>query len=282
MTIAISVKVNDGVVFASDSATTMVDGGQRIINVYDNGNKIFNLRKGLPIGALTWGQGNFGCSSIATLAKDFRELATKNGDERIDPQNYSILEVAEKFVRFLYEQHYEPAFRDVANKPITGFLIGGYSSGRPLAEVYLANFDGNGLPALEARHPDEQSGMSWFGQPQAVHRLMLGYAMELPALLDKAGLDGETKSRVLGLLPILQEQMVVPAMPIKDAIDLADFMADMTARYVRFNPGAQTVGGPIEIAAITKHEGFKWVKRKHYFDSSLNPTWVECTAGEEA
>ena len=28
---------------------------------------------------------------------------------------------------------------------------------------------------------------------------------------------------------------------------------------------------PIEIAAITKHEGFKWIMRKHYFDVRLNP-----------
>jgi len=27
--------------------------------------------------------------------------------------------------------------------------------------------------------------------------------------------------------------------------------------YFRFTPGAPSVGGPIEIAAITKHEGFK-------------------------
>jgi hypothetical protein len=27
--------------------------------------------------------------------------------------------------------------------------------------------------------------------------------------------------------------------------------------YLHFTPGAPSVGGPIEIAAITKHEGFK-------------------------
>ena len=41
--------------------------------------------------------------------------------------------------------------------------------------------------------------------------------------------------------------------------------------FARFRPGANTIGGPIEIAAVSKHEGFKWVKRKHYFDSILNP-----------
>jgi len=40
--------------------------------------------------------------------------------------------------------------------------------------------------------------------------------------------------------------------------------------YSRFLPGAQIVGGPIEIAAITKHEGFKWISRKHYYEGVLN------------
>jgi hypothetical protein len=32
----------------------------------------------------------------------------------------------------------------------------------------------------------------------------------------------------------------------------------------------KTVGGPIEIAAITKHEGFKWIERRHFFPPAHN------------
>jgi hypothetical protein len=69
----------------------------------------------------------------------------------------------------------------------------------------------------------------------------------------------------------LQVQFAIPAMPMQDAIDLAEFLVDVAEKYARFAPGAPVVGGPIEIAAITKHEGFKWVKRKFYFDRSLTP-----------
>lgn len=58
--------------------------------------------------------------------------------------------------------------------------------------------------------------------------------------------------------------------PIQDAIDFAEFLAYSAVMFSRFAPGSPGVGGPIEIAAITKHEGFKWVKRKHYFNSELN------------
>lgn len=33
---------------------------------------------------------------------------------------------------------------------------------------------------------------------------------------------------------------------------------------------AETVGGPIDVAVITKGDGFIWIKRKYYFDASLN------------
>lgn len=68
----------------------------------------------------------------------------------------------------------------------------------------------------------------------------------------------------------VSEVLVEAPMPIQDAADLAEFLAYATCMYTKFKRGAATVGGPIEVAAITKHEGFKWIKRKHYFDMALN------------
>lgn len=64
--------------------------------------------------------------------------------------------------------------------------------------------------------------------------------------------------------------MIVAPMPIQDAIDLAKFLVYMTIQTMKFGPVAPTVGGPIEVAAITKHEHFKWVLRKHYYDPRYN------------
>jgi hypothetical protein len=72
------------------------------------------------------------------------------------------------------------------------------------------------------------------------------------------------------LAPQLQASVIFAPMPIQDAIDLAEFLVHTAIQFSRFLPGAQVVGGPIEIAAITKHEGFKWIKRKHYYGVELN------------
>ena len=74
----------------------------------------------------------------------------------------------------------------------------------------------------------------------------------------------------------LLANFVIPSMPIRDVIDLAEFLVNTTAGFFRFLPRTLTQGGPfvggaVEIAAITKHENFKWVKRKHYYPRELNP-----------
>jgi hypothetical protein len=33
----------------------------------------------------------------------------------------------------------------------------------------------------------------------------------------------------------------------------------------------ETVGEPIDVAVISKGDGFVWIKRKHYFDANVNP-----------
>ncbi|MFT8484279.1 MAG: hypothetical protein ABF689_14950, partial [Gluconobacter cerinus] len=94
MTIIVSIKANDGIILAADSATTIsnnVTGD--IINVYNNADKIFNLYKGLPVGSMTCGSGNIGQSSISTLSKDIRKKIIDN--HLIDKDNYRITEFLE-------------------------------------------------------------------------------------------------------------------------------------------------------------------------------------------
>jgi len=52
--------------------------------------------------------------------------------------------------------------------------------------------------------------------------------------------------------------------------NLAEFLVQTAIGFTRFRAGSPTVGGPIEIAAITKHDGFLWVRHKEYYDRSLN------------
>jgi hypothetical protein len=64
--------------------------------------------------------------------------------------------------------------------------------------------------------------------------------------------------------------MPVQAMPIQDAIDVSRFLVELSTKFAQFGLRPATIWGPTEIAAITKHEGFEWIARKHYYGDELN------------
>jgi hypothetical protein len=285
VTIAVSLKVNEGVVLAADSASTLIagisDGVAQVANVYYSANKIFNLRKGLPIGAITWGSGSIGPASISALAKDLRERLTgKDGshsDWELNKTSYSVLEVAQRVRSFFYEELYVHAFAEVDVKPDLGFVVAGYSSGSSMADEYRVVISGGEAPEPEPVRDSGDTGVTWSGEPEAITRIVMGHGAEIGTVLkEQLGVPDDQVEPALGILrQHLAAPLVQPAMPFQDAIELAEFLVELTIGFKRFGPGAPTVGGPIEVAAITKHEGFKWVKRKHYYEATFNPEVTE-------
>ncbi|HEY7596982.1 MAG TPA: hypothetical protein VH969_27795 [Actinophytocola sp.] len=284
MTIAVSLKVHEGVVLASDSASTLAqvqpDGAMSVANVYYNVDKIANLMKGLPLGVMTWGAGSIGPESISTLFKDLRQMLTgeragpDGADWKVDPSEYAVADVADRVREFIYQTKYSAVFGDNTQVPGVGLAVAGYSTGGPHAEAYKIEMDSSGCPSPVQMWPGAECGFFVGGQPAAVARLVHGVDPQITSVLvDALGISHEQAGRATKTIrdrlaaPLIQEPM-----PFKDALDLAEFFVDLTCRYTRFLPeGATTVGGPIEVAGITKHEGFKWVKRKHYYSAELNP-----------
>ena len=281
MTIAISLKVNDGLVLAADSATTLISktpsGETRVGHIYYSACKIFNVIRGRPIGVMTWGSGSIGTSSISTLCKDlrrrFEDRSAEDKKWHVDADDYSIERIAQLVREFMYDELYEPFFADWDEKPSLSFIVGGYSTGADMAEEYQINIEkGKCTDAFEAR-PKSECGMTWGGETEAIHRVVLGYGKRLGEVLETRLKvpESQIKPAMETISQNLFVPLITPPMPIQDAIDLAGFLVDLTIKFSQFSPGAQTVGGPIEIAAITKHEGFKWVRRKHYYHADLNP-----------
>jgi hypothetical protein len=64
---------------------------------------------------------------------------------------------------------------------------------------------------------------------------------------------------------------MVRLMPKQELAALSESLVHTTSLKRKFSAAAESVGGPIDVAMITRAEGFVWVKRKHYFDPSLNP-----------
>lgn len=284
VTVAVSLKVHEGVVLASDSASTLAqvqaDGAMSVANVYYNVDKIANLVKELPLGVMTWGAGSIGPESISTLFKDLRQMLTgerpgpDGADWKVDPSDYAVADVADRVREFIYRTKYAAVFGGNEQVPDLGLVVAGYSTDGPHAEAYRIEMDSGGCPAPAQMWPGAECGFFVGGQPAAVMRLVHGVdPRAADVLVDALGVSPRPAGRAAA---VLREQLSVPLvqepMPFKDALDLAEFFVDVTCRYTKFLPvGATTVGGPIVVAGITKHEGFKWIKREHFYSTGLNP-----------
>jgi len=64
---------------------------------------------------------------------------------------------------------------------------------------------------------------------------------------------------------------VVGILPKDELASMAEALVNLTSFKRRITMDAETVGGPIDVAVISKGDGFVWIKRKHYFKPELNP-----------
>lgn len=61
----------------------------------------------------------------------------------------------------------------------------------------------------------------------------------------------------------------------EDLAEMAESLVYLTYLKRRFTMAEESVGGPVDVAVITKGDGFIWIKRKHYFDPELNQSFFQ-------
>jgi len=67
---------------------------------------------------------------------------------------------------------------------------------------------------------------------------------------------------------------IVGMLPKDVLAEMAESLVNLTSFKRRVTPQAETVGGPIDVAVISRGDGFIWIKRKHYFEPALNPHFL--------
>ncbi|HFQ4950292.1 TPA: hypothetical protein ACGUO9_003307 [Vibrio vulnificus] len=111
-------------------------------------------------------------------------------------------------------------------------------------------------------------------------------------LIDSLGLDTATKDRInqaflnhmnatwdanvqMADSVMVREHLdkvtqMIEFLPKDELGYMAESLVNMTAFKRKVSNDSETVGGPIDVAIISKGDGFIWVKRKHYFSKELN------------
>ena len=72
--------------------------------------------------------------------------------------------------------------------------------------------------------------------------------------------------------PILES---IGSLPKDELASMAESMIHITSLKRKIASDLETVGGEIDVAIISKGDGFIWKKRKHYFKSELNPHFFD-------
>ncbi|OPZ94666.1 MAG: hypothetical protein BWY74_00384 [Firmicutes bacterium ADurb.Bin419] len=67
----------------------------------------------------------------------------------------------------------------------------------------------------------------------------------------------------------------VATLPKEELAALAEALINLTSIKRKMTINIETVGGPIDVAIITKGDGFIWIKRKHYFQPELNHSFFK-------
>lgn len=145
---------------------------------------------------------------------------------------------------------------------------------------------------------EDMVGSFMQGVNPSVHIFIIKYLNRiferLPELVNKKYLAGDNKkkedflknykSNINKLLKVFFEQLsthtqiehinpvmhMVNALPKDELAEMAEALVSLTAFKMRITKSLETVGGPIDVAVISKGDGFVWVKRKDYYPKELN------------
>jgi len=259
LSIGIVIKGPEGLVLAADSRITLTakpSSGRDIIVHYDNAHKVLNFAEPHKyVGAVTYGIGGIGMRSAYSFIPEF--------ESELPNCRLSVKEFAERLSDFFMKQWKKtmPMPPDYKGPPMT-FVVAGFNENEPYGRVYLIEIPQNPTPIEQHSQPGE-FGITWGGQREIVDRLIRGYDERVITILKKRLNLNETQVNELRqALGPLQMQIPIQYLPLQDCVDLAIFFIRTTIDAQRLTVGIRGCGGPIDVAIITRVEGFKFIQVK--------------------
>jgi hypothetical protein len=291
LTIAVSIKVGEGLVLAADSTSSFFLEGS-VVQSYHHARKLLQLEE-YPVGLLTFGLGSLGGRNLESLVAEFER--TLPAYETGAP--YTIRDLADQLHRFIltkYEAVFpppaqaaepppaplaggptDPAVDVPAPEPVApalppdmrpglGIVVGGYSRGEFFSDEFEMDLPRNGPQEVWPDTQEEQRfGVRWWGQTAPIERLYLG--CDYRGFVEWCREGGVDETAIAASYAQLRDRIMWPiiyeGMPLQDAIDLAVYLVNVTIGHSRFAVGPPVCGGHIDVATITSR-GFQWIKRK--------------------
>jgi len=273
MSLGVAFKGPEGVVLAADSRVTLMamrqvgpHEAQAIPATFDNATKLLQLQSQKFVGAVTYGLGALGVQEPRTahsFLPEFEEELLSDpeyADDQGRPVRISVRRFSELLSDFFMRQWRDTMPEDYGGEPLI-FLVGGYDEDSPYGSVYQMTLPYQPTPVEQNAN---QFGATWGGQLQIVNRIMHGHDPALVNVAERA-LD-LTPEQAQTLAKSLQDELRLPIpyqfLPLQDCVDLAIFLVRTTMELQTWQVEVRGVGGAIDVATITRTEGFEPVQVK--------------------
>lgn len=257
MSLGIVIKGPEGLVLAADSRITLQAlpaSGQSGVSVnYDTATKLLSFSEPhISVGAVTYGQALIGIRTAHSYIPEF--------EASLPPERLSVSEFSKRFSDF-YSNQFQSETPNYSGPDMT-FVIGGFDELEPYGRVFEFSIPSKPAP-VEHQAGAGEFGITWGGQREIVDRLLQGYDYRVLEVM-KAVLKPtppQEKALVQKLEPL---RMLLPlqALPLQDCVDLAIFFIRTTISAQNLIVALRGVGGPIEVATVTRREGLRFIQQK--------------------
>ncbi|MFA5348306.1 MAG: hypothetical protein WC294_09215 [Methanoregula sp.] len=115
------------------------------------------------------------------------------------------------------------------------------------------------VDSIETMNDDEKSSLKTQFQPQS------------DVLIERISTYIDNY-RASNIGPVIN---VVISLPKTELAAMAESLVNLTSLKRKVSLQAETVGGPVDVAVLSKRDGFVWIKKKHYFKEELNLHMVQ-------
>jgi len=274
MSLGIAFKGPEGIVLAADSRVTLtaqIPEEKLIIPAtFDNATKLLQVKGQRYIGAVTYGLGALGTNEPRTahsFVPEFefelhRKYKATDNEGKEHQQRLAVKEFATELSVFFKKQWDNLMPKDF-HGPDMIFFIGGYDEGAPYGRIFQVNIPSQATP-LEW-HTAPPFGVVWGGQKEYTDRLIQGFDDRLPEMLTNFLQLPNTKANEIREYLKQQLSVRIPYqfLPLQDCVDLAIFLIRTTINIQNWYVGVRGVGGAIDVATVTRIDGFKPIQQKN-------------------
>jgi hypothetical protein len=230
MTAAVAIMNTMGIAMAADSAVTLGVG-----KTYNTADKLFALSKYRPVGIMIYSSAAMMGIEWETIIKSYRDFWGQKSFDTLPEYAGDFINYLTKFPYFTDEQmvdYLKSVCKDVFNHVLDWFW-----------DDLHKEFDGK-----ENTSQDQ------------IDTVLNASLKAIKNYIDDT-IDNAYISPIMDIVSCMQKSELAA---------MAEAMVNLTALKRHVTTDSKTVGGPVDVAIISKGDGFVWIKRKTNYDPTIN------------